>query len=155
MKIEGRWLDDVKTEKGLAYFKDMYETTPEQMMEDYETKRVTMLTISDTKYIVFVDGESTDINMKFTLENEHDIFLIHAQEGLQDYGVFNTDGIAFMYAYAGGESPRLDSIENSPYDLSIIDIENAVDQDDTTIEAFLLSVGDDATLSNTKFVAQL
>lgn len=155
MKIEGRFLDDVKTEKGLAFFKDMYETTPEQMMEDYDLNRVTILTTKEVKYIVFVEPESTHINMKFTLEHDGDYAVVYAQEGLDDCGVFNTDGIAFMGVYATGEPLKLFSIENSPYDLSEDDLEELAEQEDMTIADILYMVAEDATVSNTKFVAQL
>lgn len=155
MQIEGRFLDDVRTEKGLAFFNEIYETTPDQMMEDYDTNRVTILTTKEFKYIVFVEPDSTHINMKFTLEHDGDYVLVYAQEGLERCGVFNTDGIAFMGVYAAGQSFKLFSVENSPYDLDGDDISFAAELDDTTVEAFLASVGDDATVDNTKFVAQL
>lgn len=155
MQIKGKWLDDVKTEKGLAYFKDMYETTPEQMMEDYDLNRVTMLTTKEVKYIVFIEPDGTYVNMKFTLEHDGDYAVVYAQEGLESYGVFNTDGIAFMGIYATGEPLKLFSIENSPYDLSEDDLEELAEQEDMTIADILALVAEDATVSNTKFVAQL
>lgn len=155
MKIEGRFLDDVKTEKGLAFFKDIYETTPEQMMEDYDTNRVTFITHNEYKYVAFLEYDGT-VNHLFKLEDENDSIIVHAQDGLEECGVFNTDGIAFMYVNSAfnGEQ-KLFSIENSPYDLSNEDIEELSMQEDFTIEALLASVGEDATLQNTKFVAQL
>lgn len=155
MKIEGRFLDDVKTEKGLAFFKDMYETTPEQMMEDYDLNRVTMLTTKEVKYIVFIEPDSTHINMKFTLELEGDYAVVYAQEGLEECGVFNTDGIAFMGIYETGEKLKLFSIENSPYDLTEDDLEEVAEYEGLTVEEVLALVAPDATISNTKFVAQL
>lgn len=154
MQIEGRFLDDVRTEKGLAFFKDMYETTPEQMMEDHDTNRVTFITRNEFKYIVFLEYDGT-INHQFKLERDSDSIIVHAQDGLEECGVFNTDGIAFMYVYSGGEEQMLYSVENSPYDLSNEDIEELSMQEDFTVEGLLASVGEDATVSNTKFVAQL
>jgi len=155
MQIEGKWLDDVKTEKGLDFFKMMYETTPEQMMEDYDLNRVTVLTTKEVKYIVFIEPESTAINMQFTLEYDGDYAVVYAQEGLDECGVFNTDGIAFMGVYSTGEPLKLFSIENSPYDLTEDDLEELAEQEDMTVADILALVADDATVSNTKFVAQL
>lgn len=154
MQIKGFWLDDVKSENGLAYFNDLYDTTPEQMMEDYDTNRVTFLTHNEYKYVVFLEYDGT-INHQFKLEDDNDSIIVHAQDGLEECGVFNTDGIAFMYVYSDGEEQRLYFIDNSPYDLSEQDIIDLSMQEDFTVEWLLTSVGEDATLENTKFVAQL
>lgn len=154
MQIKGFWLDDVKTENGLAYFNDLYDTTPEQMMEDYDTNRVTFLTHNEFKYVVFLEYDGT-INHQFKLEDDNDSIIVHAQDGLEECGVFNTSGIAFMYVYSVGEEQKLFSVENSPYDMSNEDIEELSMQENFTVEALLASVGEDATLENTKFVAQL
>lgn len=154
MQIKGKWLDDVRTEDGLSYFFDIYDHEPEKMMVDYETTRQTWINQNDFKYIVFLEYDGT-INQQFTLEDETDIVCVHAQEGLEDCGVFNTCGIAFMYVYSDGEEQSLYFIDNSPYDLSKEDIKELSMQEDFTIEALFASVGDDATFENTKFVAQL
>lgn len=150
MQIKGKWLDDVKSEKGLAYFEDMYETTPAQMMEDYDTNRVTIMTSDYVKYIAFIESDGTQINMLFTLDGEDDYVAVYAQEGLESCGVFNTDGIAFMSA-----GDKLFSIENSPYDVAGDDLEEMAEQEDVTVDYILSLVAPDATLQNTRFVAQL
>lgn len=154
MQIDGFWLDDVRTDSGLNYFLEIYESTPEVMMIDYETTRQTWITKDDFKYIAFLEYDGT-INHLFTLDEDTDTVCVHAQEGLEEYGVFNTDGIAFMYVYSDGEEQNLYFVDNSPYDLCNEDIEELSMQEDFTIEALLKSIGDDATLKNTKFVAQL
>lgn len=154
MQIDGFWLDDVRTDSGLNYFLEIYESTPEVMMIDYETTRQTWITKDDFKYIAFLEYDGT-INHLFTLDEDTDTVCVHAQEGLEEYGVFNTDGIAFMYVYSDGEEQNLYFVDNSPYDLCNEDIEELSMQEDFTIEALLKSIGDDATLENTKFVAQL
>lgn len=154
MQIKGFWLDDVRTERGLSNFIYIYDRDPEKIMVDYETTRQTWINQNDFKYIVFLEYDGT-INHQFTLDESTDSVCVHAQEGLEECGVFNTDGIAFMYVYSDGEEQSLYFIDNSPYDLSAHDIEELAMQEDFTIEWLLTSVGEDATLKNTKFVAQL
>lgn len=155
MQIDSDFLADVKSKQGLDFFKMMYETTPEQMIEDYDLNRVTVLTPNDFKYIVFIEPDGSYINMKFTLDHAGDEVVVYAQEGLDDYGVFNTDGIAFMGVYVTGQPLKLFAIENSPYDFGEDDIREAAEYEETTVEAILAKVANDATLTNTKFVAQL
>lgn len=151
MNIQGTTLYDVNTQIHLDFFQEMYDTTPHQMMEDYDTNRVTMITSDDLKYIVFIEPDLEFVNMVFTLDKRNDCVFVFAQEGLDDEGVFNTDGIAFMRVESEKHKPKLYVIENSPYDVSEEDFEDY----DVDVAILLKSIGNDATFENTKFVAQL
>ena len=119
MKVIGKWLTETSKESDLKWFVDLYEKTPEQIIDDYELEQ--HIVNPEIKAIVFPEYDGT-INQMFIIEPD-DLVIVWAQ-GRCD-SIFNTDGIAFIELHER-ESGKLRfqwAMDNSPYEMNDDDLE--------------------------------
>ena len=117
MKVIGDWLTKTSSVEGLKYFEMLYETTPEQVIKDYELEK--FVVPEHIKAIVCPEYDGT-INQVFIIEPD-DLVIVWA-EGCCDT-IFNTDGMAFMDLYRNGEHIARWCMDNSPYEMNEQDLE--------------------------------
>ena len=165
MKIYGRGLLDVKTEKDAAWFLDMYEQSHWQNIVDYRTFRITRLDLSSKyKYVAVIEAGG-GVNRLIKLEHERDPIDFYAQPGLEEFGYSNISGIGYMRCYEfDGKYDYTElamfCLDNSPYDMDKTNEDWAYVMEDSGQEIAddlnrLLGEGHDCTLENTLYITQL
>lgn len=143
MLIKGKWLDQVYTGSGLNSFTNLYDSTPDQIIKDYELSRIKVP--DSIKLIVFPCEYSKDkVQQTFQLEDGDSVYCW--SEGYYDT-VFNTSGIAFMELERDGILLCRWSLENSPYEMNDEDLEE--------IEFDMSVLPEGITRDQTIFVQQL
>ena len=117
MKVIGKWLTETTNESELKWFVDLYEMTPEQIIEDYKLEQ--HIVNPEIRAIVFPEYDGT-INQMFILE-PNDMVIVWG-EGCHDT-FFNTDGIAFMELHRDQQLVAQWAMDNSPYEMNDDDLE--------------------------------
>lgn len=125
----------VDSEEGLKRFQELYDSTPEEIIRDYELSHETLLTCDYKPHIVFVDYDG-EIYQSFSLQ-EGDTIVVCAEERLRDMDlIFNTSGMAFFYFFKQGVKKALFCVTDSPYDLTADDYDNEYFTKASLLEAF-------------------
>lgn len=150
--------------EGKKHFEALYGQSVWQNIVDYELE-ANHLVMSDTfRYIAVVDGWGK-ILQTFVMEDK-DYLIVYSSEGNAEDGcIFNSDGMAYMRLFQKDEREKslaMWCLQNSPYDLTLEDLERMSQNKDahemaTKVNAILLAhqLPTDASLDNTVFVQML